>query len=259
MKALSRRDLLKTASLAGAAAAVPLAGPASAQSQNPQSSAARQPSQAAAETAPENLPERNVLFFFNQDEAKFVRAAVDRLIPADGKWGGAEEAGVLHFIDGQLASAFGAGARMYLKGPWKADATPQQGNQLKHSPAALYQIAISEVRAHVKAQHGNREFWELQPDEMDKVLSGLESGDIELPSIPSPVFFETLLAHTVEGYFSDPAYGGNRNMVSWRMIGFPGAYAQFVGLVDQHGFPFEREPLSIATSPLRLAGMHEHA
>jgi gluconate 2-dehydrogenase gamma chain len=29
--------------------------------------------------------------------------------------------------------------------------------------------------------------------------------------------------HTVEGFFCDPAYGGNRDAVGWRLVGFPGA------------------------------------
>jgi gluconate 2-dehydrogenase gamma chain len=60
------------------------------------------------------------------------------------------------------------------------------------------------------------------------------------------VFFETLLANTVEGYFADPVYGGNRDMVSWRIIGFPGAFAQYLELVDQHGYVYDRPPIGIA-------------
>jgi gluconate 2-dehydrogenase gamma chain len=75
--------------------------------------------------------------------------------------------------------------------------------------------------------------------------------------VPSAVFFETLLANTVEGYFADPVYGGNRNMVSWRMIGFPGAYADYVELVDQYDYAFEREPLSIASAH-DMSSTHKH-
>jgi gluconate 2-dehydrogenase gamma chain len=55
-----------------------------------------------------------------------------------------------------------------------------------------------------------------------------------------------LLKMTVEGFFSDPVYGGNRDMVAWRMIGFPGAYANYFETVDRHGVKFEREPMSLA-------------
>ncbi len=45
--------------------------------------------------------------------------------------------------------------------------------------------------------------------------------------MPSDVFFEHLLQCTIKGFFSDPVYGGNRKMVSWRMIGSPGAFAPY--------------------------------
>jgi gluconate 2-dehydrogenase gamma chain len=57
------------------------------------------------------------------------------------------------------------------------------------------------------------------------------------------------LQHTVEGFFSDPIYGGNKNKIAWKMIGFPGAYADYHDLIDQHGVEFHREPLSIADGP----------
>ena len=51
---------------------------------------------------------------------------------------------------------------------------------------------------------------------------------------------------TIEGFFSDPVYGGNRDMVAWEMIGFPGAYASYYHLVDQHGMDYHRKPMSLA-------------
>lgn len=240
MERVSRRDLLKAAGItAGAAVAVPGRGIAAAPTANQNQPNAPSPGEGATR-------QEGFLFFFNKDEAQFIEAAVDRLIPADAQWGGAKEAGVLYYIDRQLAGAYGAGAHMYLNGPWKIDAAPQQGYQLKHSPADLYRVSIGEVRDKVRGQYQNKEFWELGQKDMDKVLSALESGDMALKTVPSPVFFETLLANTIEGYFADPVHGGNRDMVSWRMLGFPGAYAEFVGFVDQYNYVFMREPLSIA-------------
>jgi gluconate 2-dehydrogenase gamma chain len=60
------------------------------------------------------------------------------------------------------------------------------------------------------------------------------------------VFFAHLWECTVEGFFSDPVYGGNRDMIAWRMIGFPGAYASYYGLVDKHGIKLDRPPMSLA-------------
>jgi gluconate 2-dehydrogenase gamma chain len=242
---VSRRALFAGAGAAGAAAALS-AAPGAPRAQGPAPVPA---------TAP--APDR-ALFFFNEPEARFVEAAVERLIPADPEWPGAAWAGVLHYIDGQLAAAYGAGGGMYLKGPWRPDAPPQQGYQLRYSPAELYRVGIEESRAHVRETHAGREFWELAPAEMDAALKALESGETALPSLPAPVFFETLLANTVEGFLADPAYGGNREAVGWRMIGFPGAYAQFLELVDRHGYAYERAPIGMADDAARLAHIHAH-
>ncbi len=265
MAAFSRRDLLKTAGIASAAVTVtnlPDARAEPTQSAQTAGSSKQSQGQQPAGSPQVSHTTEDILFFFNSDEAKFVRAAVDRLIPADDKWGGADAAGVLYFIDRQLASAYGAGARMYLKGPWKPDAPAEQGYQLRYSPADLYRVAIPEVLDGVRKQNSGKDFWDLSDKDKDKFLKALEHGDLELQSLPGPVFFETLLANTIEGFFADPVYGGNRGMVGWRMIGFPGAYAQYVGLVDQHGIAYTREPLSIASSFTELGEhdhMHQHA
>lgn len=228
----SRRDFFKVAGAAGAATVLPTA------------TLAQPPRPAAAEPP---------LTFFTEPEAAFVGAAADRLIPPDERWPGAADAGVVTYIDRQLAGAYGNGARMYLQGPWQ-EGVPEQGYQLRYTPAQLYRQAIAEVSQHVGQRFGGKPFWELDATVQDDVLRGLESGSVELPSVPSAVFFETLLANTVEGFFADPAYGGNRGMVSWRMIGFPGAYAQYVELVEEYDRPFDRPPMSMAQSVLH----HDH-
>ena len=146
---------------------------------------------------------------------------------------------------------------MYLDGPWEPDALPQFGYQLRYPPSELYRIGIEESRAACRTRAG-REFHELAPAEQDAFQKAIESGDAQLPSIPSPVFFETLLANTIEGFFADPAYGGNRDMVGWRMVGFPGAYAQYLELVGVHGVAYDREPISIANQEARRHHIAAH-
>jgi gluconate 2-dehydrogenase gamma chain len=243
---LTRRTLFKAAGVAGAAA---IAKPAAAEEQAG--------AQATAGNAQSS--EAEVMAFLNEAEVAFLRAAVDRLIPPDAQWPGAADAGVVTYIDRQLASAWGAGSKMYLKGPWDPDAPSQQGYQLRFSPAELYRVSIREIGEAVATMHDGRAFHELEDGQMDETLKALESGDLTLPSVPSPVFFETLLANTMEGWFADPSHGGNRNMVGWRMVGFPGAYAQYIDLVERHGIAFEREPVSIADGAARTAHISAHA
>lgn len=238
---ISRRTIVQAAGAASAAAIIPPPMPAHAQ----------KPGVAAP---PRESETEDALFYFNDNEATFIRAAVDRLIPPDDSWPGAADAGVVSYIDRQLAGSYGAGAKMYLEGPWVPDAPSTQGYQLRHTPAELYRIALGEIEEAVKSTYGGRFFAELEPAQQDEVLKGLESGDLALPSVPSPVFFETLLANTIEGFFADPAYGGNRGMAGWRMVGFPGAYAQYLDVVERHGMAYARAPISIADSHAR----HKH-
>jgi gluconate 2-dehydrogenase gamma chain len=62
----------------------------------------------------------------------------------------------------------------------------------------------------------------LTLNERGDVLKLLEEGKADLVDFNGKQFFEALLQLTMEGFFSDPIYGGNRNKVSWKMIGFPG-------------------------------------
>ncbi|MBV8409532.1 MAG: gluconate 2-dehydrogenase subunit 3 family protein, partial [Alphaproteobacteria bacterium] len=83
------------------------------------------------------------------------------------------------------------------------------------------------------------------PGQQDAYLRSLHEGHKDLGGIPGTVFFDQLWQLTLEGFFSDPVYGGNRDMLSWRMIGFPGAYASYYVVVDQHGMKIDRAPMSL--------------
>ena len=75
--------------------------------------------------------------FFNADEARFIEAAVARLIPFDETGPGAIEAGVPNYLDKQLGGAWGAGERLYRSGPW-CEGQPTQGYELPYTPAELF-------------------------------------------------------------------------------------------------------------------------
>jgi gluconate 2-dehydrogenase gamma chain len=179
--------------------------------------------------------------FFNSEGAAFIEAAVARLIPADEEWPGALEACVPNYIDKQLAGAWGAGERLYRSGPWQPG-TPSQGYQLPYTPAELFRTALAAINKEL----AHPQFAKMSPGDQDSYLKKLEAGGKDLGGVPSDVFFAHLWESTLEGFFSDPVYGGNCNMVSWRMIGFPGAYASYYDLVDQHGIKLDRAPMSLA-------------
>ncbi len=181
--------------------------------------------------------------------------------PSAGQWGGAIEAGVPNYIDKQLGGAWGAGERLYRSGPWQPG-TPSQGYQLPFTPAELFKKAIGAINKEFAAS--GTPFAKMSPDQQDGYLRKLEAGGKDLDGVPSEVFFAHLWGSTLEGFFADPVYGGNRDMISWRMIGFPGAYASYYDLVDQHGIKIDRAPMSLAQdahghvhpNPKRCAARH---
>ena len=182
--------------------------------------------------------------YLTQPEVRFLDAAVARLIPADELGPGAKEAGVTYFIDRQLVSVWGTHGRNYRMGPWP-EGTPQQGFQSRLTPQEIYRAAIRESNIHCGKQYG-KAFEFLAPQQQDQVLQGLEDGKIELESLTSKLFFGLLLRNTVEGFFADPIYGGNRDKIGWKLIGFPGvAAATYNDHIDKHNVPYRVEPVSI--------------
>ena len=63
--------------------------------------------------------------------------------------------------------------------------------------------------------------------------------------MPARFFFNMLLDNTIEGFFSDPVYGGNRDKAGWKLVGFPGVAAVYTTHVDKHGVPYPAQPVSI--------------
>jgi gluconate 2-dehydrogenase gamma chain len=192
--------------------------------------------------------------FFRPDEARFIEAAVARLIPADANGPGAIEAGVPHFLDRQLGGAWGAGERLYRSGPWQ-QGVPGQGYQLPFTPGELFHNALRAVNDDIQQRRGTS-FDRLPGPEQDAYLQSLQSGQQSLNGVPAHTFFDSLLSLTIEGFFSDPVYGGNKDMMAWKMIGFPGAYASFYDLVDQHGMLYTRPPISIGENNRGMIMIH---
>lgn len=188
--------------------------------------------------------------FFNADEGAFIEAAIARLIPADELGPGALDADVHVYIDRQLGGAYGAGEGMYRSGPYRPG-EPEIGYQLAFTPAELFRTALRAIIGDIDRTTGGA-FSALDPAAQDGYLTLLETADRDLDGVPSGVFFRHLHQMTLEGFFADPIYGGNRDMIGWKLVGFPGAYANYYEFVDQHGIEFHRPPMSIAESGITL-------
>ena len=124
--------------------------------------------------------------FFTPEEARTVEAICAQLIPTDQD-PGAREAGVVDYIDIQLTRA------------------------LKRSQPA-YRQGIAAVDSASRARFG-RAFADLPSADQVEILSAAEKN--------SKPFFDLILAHCRQGFYGDPRHGGNRNMVSWKMLKLP--------------------------------------
>ncbi|UAN53912.1 gluconate 2-dehydrogenase subunit 3 family protein [Serratia sp. JSRIV002] len=181
--------------------------------------------------------------FFTPEEWAFVQAAVARLIPADERGPGALEAGVPEFIDRQMNTPYATGSIWYMQGPFNPDVAPEMGYQLPLVPKQIYNLGISDADAYSKKTTG-KVFAELDGAQQDALLQKFESGEAEFAQLPAKLFFSYLLQNTREGFFSDPIHGGNKEMVGWKLINFPGARADFMDWVERgERYPFP--PVSI--------------
>lgn len=183
--------------------------------------------------------------YFTQQEWAFITAAVDHLIPADEYGPGAIQAGVPEFIDRQMEMPYGHGKLWYMQGPFHPDSVPEMGYQINQSPRQAYRHGIQDCDAWCSKKHG-KIFAELDRPTQDKVLKDLQAGKIELESVPAKTFFDYLLSNTKEGFFADPMYGGNKGMVGWKLVGFPGARGDFMDWVDQPNAKYPYGPVSIS-------------
>lgn len=231
---LDRRDFLRGAVVGGAAAASGTASIATAET-------------AQAETAaPAAAPQAAGYTFLNLDEAAFVEALVDHMVPADEISPKGTDLGVNIYIDRALGGAWGKGDRLYMQGPWKLGA-PSQGYQLPLTPAQLYRAGIEATNAHCRKAYG-KSFDRIEAAQREEVLVGLSTAKITFDDgLPVRVFWTTLYQTVVEGMYSDPIYGGNRNKAGWAIIGFPGVIAVHRDHVETYrGKPFPANPLGIA-------------
>ncbi|MET0331138.1 MAG: gluconate 2-dehydrogenase subunit 3 family protein [Dyella sp.] len=234
----SRRDFIRHTMVV--APAVGLLGPGAALAGTPLPAASMSPATEQAEAAGKPYLPR----YFTAPEWAFVQAAVDRLIPSNQDGPGALELGVPEFLDREMNAAYGHGGFWYMQGPFVPDSAPQFGYQLRFTPRELYRVAIAAVDKWCQSNHG-KPFAQLDGATQDAVLGMLEKGKIALEELPAATFFSHLLQNTKEGYLADPMYGGNKNMGSWKMIGFPGARADFADWSEQPGKVYPLGAVSI--------------
>jgi gluconate 2-dehydrogenase gamma chain len=182
--------------------------------------------------------------FFNSAEGAALEAIADRIIPPDPQTPGGKDSGCAVFVDRQLAGPYGRQEGLYVSGPFQPG-EKNQGTQTEAGPAQKYRAALAALDAACKARYAGKSFAELSTADQDTVLKGLESGEFKLDSVDGAAFFEQAIKDVQMGFFADPVYGGNRDMVAWKMIGYPGARYNYLDWVSRHNERFPLPPVSI--------------
>lgn len=233
--AVARRKFLLGAGLAGTALASRMGEPAQAQPAVP----AAPPAGGAA------APDAEPFVTLTALEAAFIVAAVDTLIPADELSPSGSDCGVAVFIDRQLGSAWGGGAKMYRSGPFHKG-KPEQGYQLALTPREFFAAGIAAANAWTRKAYG-KDFDRLAPAERVAALTAMEEGKASFENFGARGFFAQLHAITMAGFFADPIYGGNRDKVAWKLLGFPGLPATYADKIDAYrDRRYMADPQSIA-------------
>jgi len=219
--------------------------------------------------------------FFDAHARDTIAAAMTRIIPTDHQ-PGAREAGTIDFVDRYLsgigyiyAKPDGNGFET-LRGA-QAEAWQTRITQLRD----VYRAGIVELDRRSQAAHGEA-FVALTPEQQDYVLTAIERAEPDAPdgqaNTATPpayalavstdaggagpalqqtstetdlAFLPLLVLHTRQGFYADPIYGGNRDQVGWKVIGFPGPasmievftgrYSTLGWFAEGHNFPVQEK------------------
>lgn len=169
---------------------------------------------------------RVALRFFTRQEAKVIVAACERIFPADASGPGATQAGVMVYIDRQLAGPYGTDKYRYTKPPFVAS-LPGHGYQGRENPRETYRAGIAQLGS-------------------DFVALDAAKQDARLEAIEKTHFFQLLRQHTIEGMFCDPMHGGNAGLIGWQMLGYPGPQMSYRAQMGHYnGVAYRPKPQSL--------------
>lgn len=164
-------------------------------------------------------------YFQKRADFELLSQVTERIFPEDENGPGAIGLGVPYYIDHQLAGKWGINAKDYRMGPF-FEGEKVQGYQTQLKYHQIYDLGLEAIENYSKATYEDS-FVNLEGEQQDEVISALENDKVNIPGVKSSFFFEILLKSTMEGAYSDPLYGGNKNMLGWKMKEYPGVKMQY--------------------------------
>ena len=133
--------------------------------------------------------------FFSENEIKLMEAIAEQIIPTD-EWPGGRNAGVVNFLDEQLVGPYRRFQQDYRKGFEALEKTCE--NKFHSKFEKLSWDSQTAVLQDMEASRLNGEAWK----------NGF-----------SKYYFELLRSHCMQGFYGSPRHGGNKDYISYKMIG----------------------------------------
>lgn len=136
------------------------------------------------------------LSLFNGDERNCLVALAEQIIPADEKFGGATDAGVINYIETFATKYY-------------PEIVPYYRAQL-----AMLQKACKAVNS--------KKFQKLDFSAQTAFMKQMEVGKVpfaEWNASDQRSFFNEILTRSMQGFFGAPRHGGNKNYMSYKMLG----------------------------------------
>ncbi len=183
------------------------------------------------------------MFFERYEDFVVLEQATERILPKDDSGPGAIELGVPYYIDKQMAGTWGINGTDYRQGPFVT-----KEPTIDQSSLTRGQIMISGIRKmnEESKKRFDVSFDEAEEDQQIEILTAFESSEIKMYGANAGSFFGLLRELTIEGAYSDPLYGGNRDMAGWKMKEFPGAVPSYGDIIEQEEF-VKKDPVSLTS------------
>ncbi len=129
-----------------------------------------------------------------EEQTEILQALVNCIIPAD-----------------EFPNGWDADVGDYLYRQFEGDLSDK---------VAVYKNGLSSIEDEAQVLYG-KGFANLSFDEQNTLLTNIENENVQGGwAIDAAEFFAMVIDHCTEGFYSDPQNGGNRDGISWQMIGF---------------------------------------
>lgn len=201
----------------------------------------KEPEQETKETIEVEDPTEARMFFTRHEDFRVLEQATERIYPEDDNGPGAIELGVPYFIDKQLAGPWGMNVKDYRQPPF--DGPDADADHSRITRGDLFLNGLRKMNQLSKEQFDTT-FDQATEDEQIEILTAFEADEVDLRSVSSASFFELLRMTVLEGAYSDPLYGGNRNMAGWKMKEFPGPVPSYMDIIESDEF-VKMDPISL--------------